>query len=887
MHKIILALFAFISLPVIADESLPTGRLPRNVVPTNVAIELKIDPQQTRFNGHVRMQVRIAEAAQTIWMHGRDLTITQAQIQAKNGKKLKLTSSQVDVSGVLKFTAKEMIAAGEATIDIDYNAPYGELQGAYKVKPDGNDYVVTQMEPLGARNTFPSFDEPSFKQPWDITLIVPKQQNAVANTRQISESVSKEGWKTLKFATTENLPSYLIAFAVGPWDIVDGPDLPANSVRNYPVKLRGVAAKGQGAKMEYALKHTAEIVAAQEAYFDIAYPFDKLDLVAAPDFWAGAMENAGMIVYRDNLMFANEKSATYERQDYWGTHSHELAHQWFGNLVTMPWWDDLWLNEAFATWFGNKIVHQLQPEFHSDRSLMRSGLYAMDADSLVSTRRIHEPVKDFTDIQSAFDGITYSKGGAVLAMFERYVGEEKFRTAVRRYMKKHARGNAMSADLISEIAAVSENPEAVHAAFNSFIDQPGVPMVSVELKCAAEKVELLFSQERFLPAGSKATKDAKWGIPFCVNYGDAKGKKEQCQMMDQAKGSITLATNTCPAWVMPNANGAGYYRYALSAKDQSALGVHFDQLNEREQRIFADSLGAAFSVGAIDSNAYLQAASKLAQAPERRTVTAAMANIGFMVNQLAEDEKQKQAIRDYIAKIYRPRMEALSMNAKPGESDDDRILRSNLINFLADTGKNKLVRAELSKLGRAVLGIDGDGKLNADAAPIDIRSAALLMAAEEGDITVFESLLKHLRANQDPVLRNDLLGALSSTVDPNLAKRVRDLMFDQDVLRRNELPTALYSQGYQKENLPALREWMDNNFKALEAKVAPAGADLVAIYAENMCSMDEAVMLDSKFTERMRTIEGGPRTLLQTIESVQLCSSLRELQLKQGVSIPK
>jgi cytosol alanyl aminopeptidase len=886
MHKMILLLFAFISLPVMADDTIPTGRLPRNVVPTNVAVELKIDPQQTRFNGRVRMQVRVAEAAQTIWMHGRDLTITQAYIQTKNGKKLKLTSAQVDVSGVLKFTANEMIASGEATIDIDYHAPYGELQGAYKVKPDGNDYVVTQMEALGARNTFPSFDEPSFKQPWDITLIVPKQQNAVANTRQISESVSKDGWKTLKFATTENLPSYLIAFAVGPWDIVDGPDLPANSVRNYPLKLRGVAAKGQGAKMEYALKHTAEIVAAQEAYFDIAYPFDKLDLVAAPDFWAGAMENPGLIVYRDSLMFANEKSATRQRQGYWGTHSHEIAHQWFGNLVTMPWWDDLWLNEAFASWFGDKIVHQLQPGFHRDRNLMQAGIYAMDGDSLASTRRIHEPVNNFTDIQSAFDGITYSKGGAVLAMFERYVGEEKFRSAVRTYMQKHSRGNAVSADLIDEIAAASDNPDAVRAAFKSFIDQPGVPMVTIELACANNKVELNYQQSRYLPVGSKASTQAIWGIPFCVSYGDGDAKKEQCQIIDRVKGSVALQVNACPNWVMPNANGTGYYRYALSNKDQAALASNFNQLNEREQRIFADSLDAAYSVGAINSSAYLQAATKLANAPERRTATAPFGNIEFMIERLAKDDNEKQAIRDFAATLYSSRMLAMGMNAKPEDSDDDRILRSQVITFLSLVVKDKTVRAELAKLGRTVLDIDGDGKLNGEATPSDIRGLALQMAMEEGEPDVFESLLKHLRVNQDPVLRGQLLAALSTVKNPALSKRVRDLVFEPDALRRNELLVALYTQAYKEENLPALRLWLDQNFKTLEAKLAPSGADLVGVYAVNMCTMEEASELNAKFVERMKTIEGGPRTLLQATESVQLCSSLRDMQLQQPISIP-
>lgn len=890
MRKVALMIAAAILLTPLSglsQEAVPTGRLSRNVVPSSVALELRIDPDQSRFSGKVQMKVKVSEDSSLIWMHGRDLTITQANIKPLKGKKLALKVTQEHISGVLKFDAMQKIPKGDAVIEIDYSAPYGELQGAYKVKPDGNYYVVTQMEPLGARNTFPSFDEPSFKQPWDITLVVPEKQNAVSNTRQINESVAESGWKRIKFATTENLPSYLIAFAVGPWDIVNGPDLPPNNVRNYPVKLRGIAAKGQGKKMDYALKNTAAIVASQEAYFDTPYPFDKLDLVAAPDFWAGAMENAGLIVYRDSLMFANDESSVRQRQGYWGTHSHELAHQWFGNLVTMPWWDDLWLNEAFASWFGDKIVFQLKPEFHSDRGLMQAGLYAMDADSLVSTRRIHEPVNDFTDVQSAFDGITYSKGGAVLAMFERYVGEEKFRSAVRSYMKKHARGNAVSADLINEIAAVSDNPEAVRAAFTSFIDQPGVPVVAVELKCDSGKKELLFNQQRYLPIGSKASTQTNWHIPFCVRYSDGGVIKEQCQIISEPESSISLNSQSCPTWVMPNANGSGYYRYSLTAKDQAALAANFESLNEREQRIFADSLGAAYSIAAIDSGAYLQAASKLAQSNERRIATAPMGNIGFMIERLAKNEAEKQSIRDYASRIYLPSLQRLGMNPKPSDSDDDRVLRAGLIGFLADTAKNKSIRADLAKQGRAVLGLDADGKLDPEAAPSDIRGTALTMAAEDGSAEVFDSLLKHFRVNQDPVMRGQLLGALSTTKNPVLAKRVRELIFEPNLLRRNELFVALGSQAGEKENLPDMRDWLDINFTALEAKLAPAGAALVGLYAANMCSLEDAMTLEPKFAERMRTIEGGPRDLMQTVEGIQLCDSLRKAQLPKGVSIPR
>src|SRR5690606_39249583 len=333
-------------------------------------------------------------------------------------------------------------------------------------------------------------DEPSFKQPWRMTLVVPDAAVAVANAPEASSTDLKGPMKQVVFEKTPALPSYLIAFAVGPWDVVAGPDIGANGDRTTPVKLRGLAARGMGGKMTYSLANTPAITLALEDYFGTPYPFAKLDNLAAPDFWAGAMENAGLVVYRDALMFPNEESAVGRRQAFWGVSAHELAHQWFGNLVTMKWWDDLWLNEGFATWMGNKIHGQLQPEAHTDRSLLEGAIGAMGADSLASTRRVHEPIKDFTDIQSAFDGITYQKGGAILNMFEQYVGEEQFRTGVRNYLKDHARGNATSADLIASVAAGTDAPEALARSFASFIDQPGVPFVKVDVDCSGAKPAL-------------------------------------------------------------------------------------------------------------------------------------------------------------------------------------------------------------------------------------------------------------------------------------------------------------------------------------------------------------------------------------------------------------
>ncbi|MFL6592726.1 MAG: M1 family aminopeptidase [Luteimonas sp.] len=884
------ALLAATGLASAADptpQGVPTGPLPRNVVPSEVALELKIDPAQPRFSGHVRMDVEVAAPTDTIWMHGRGLNITSARFVPSQGAAIALKTQEADVSGVLKVTAASRIPAGKGAIVMDYDAPFGELQGAYKVKPDGRDYVVTQMEPLGARTTFPGFDEPSFKQPWDITLVVPKGDVAVANSSEARSEPAGKGWKKVTFRRTEALPSYLVAFAVGPWDVPQGPAVAANGARTASIPLRGVAAHGQGARMRYSLEHTPEIVRALEDYFGIPYPFDKLDNVAAPDFWAGAMENAGLIVYRDSLMFPDERSAVGRRQSFWSVSAHELAHQWFGDLVTMRWWDDIWLNEGFATWMGNKIHGQLQPQAHTDRGLLEGAIGAMRADSLASTRRIHEPIKDFTDIQSAFDGITYQKGGATLAMFEAYIGPDQFRTGIRNYLKAHARGNATSADLIASLAAQSDDPAGVAKAFSSFIDQPGVPFVKVAVDCGGKAPTLVVQQQRYLPLGSSASAGETWGIPMTVRYADGGAVREQKALVTTRDARIVLReAQHCPAWVMPNAHGSGYYRFALEPAMQQSLSRAFATLDEREQRMVADSVTAAYGAGQITPSQLLAALPQFASASVRQTVTAGMNDTEWMAEHLLDDDAARAAFHAQVAGVYRARLDALGLVPKDGESDDDRLLRASLVGFFAETLKDPAVRAAMNKQGRAMLGIDGDGKLHAEAVPQDLRGVALVVALQEGGKPAFDIAEKHLRANEDAIVRGQLLGALGSVRDPALAARARGLVFQPNLLRRNELTTVAESQVDEPALRSAVRQWLDANFAELQKRLAPAGAELVGIYADGMCSDGEATDLRRVFEQRMQEVEGGPLELKQTAESIHLCSAQKAARTGLTLQVP-
>ncbi|MEO6409792.1 MAG: M1 family aminopeptidase [Burkholderiaceae bacterium] len=876
----------------------PAGRLPRNVMPTHVVLALTVDPREERFSGKVQIDVRVTRPTRTVWLHGSELRIVRATLTPQGGAPRPLAVTSADASGVLRLDLARRMAAGRARIEIAFDAPFGQLQGAYKARAADEDYVLTQMEALGARHAFPAFDEPSFKQPWDIRLTIPEAMQGAANTRLLRTLPAAPGWKELVFATTLPLPSYLIAFAVGPWDVVDAEPLPPNAVRARPVALRGIAPRGQGPRMRYMLGSTAEIVAALEAYFGIAYPFDKLDLLAAPDFGNGAMENPGLIVYRDRLLYADEHSDLPLRYASYAVHAHELAHQWFGDLVTMPWWDDVWLNESFATWMSAKVVGTLQPDRRPELYQQGRTLAAMEQDSLAATRRIREPIRASTDVASAFDRITYAKGAAVLSMFERYLGEDRFRNGIRAYLHRHARGNATSADLVASLAARSDDPAALRAAIGSFLDQPGVPMLQVALDCpqgAAPRLRIV--QSRFLPVGSAASSAGAWRVPVCVRWGDAQGGGgSQCSLVGASSNVLALKAPSCPAWVMPNAGGAGYYRFALGAEDAAALEANFDRLDEREQRAYADSIDAAFSAGVIDVPRFLRASTRLAAAPALETALAPAETIEWMLLHLDPTPAQEASLRGLLRRLYAPRLAALGSVPRPGETETDALFRLRLMHVLARAGRDPELRATLALQGRRMLGLPiaadaapGDGRLHLDAAAAEVRGLALVVALQQdGAADVFEALMTQLAASTDANLRGDLLAALNAAREPPQQARLRALVLVPDALRRNEIPLLLRREkDGDRAARPAIREWIVEHFDSVAARVAPFAVRVVRAYADDMCSEPEADALQERFGSRVAALDGGPRALAQTIEEVRLCAALRERQrIDIGVDLP-
>lgn len=862
-----------------ADQA-PTGRLPSWAVPQSYQIAFKVDPAQTDFSGTTTIKVKLAKASDHVWLDGAELKVSKVTVTDAAGKTHAAKYVEADPkAGVVRVDFGSTLPAGEITLKFEYTAPLNaQLQGLYKVTAKGQPYAMTQMEPISARYAFPSFDEPGFKTPFDISITLPDNQVAVANTQQVSEKPAGKGWKTVNFAQTLPLPTYLVAFAVGPWDITPTAEISPDAYRSKPLPLRGIAAAGEAHRMSHVISETPSIIHALENYYGFGYPWDKLDVLAAPDFSAGAMENAGLVTFRDWLLLLDKDSPARNVRGSFNVTAHELAHQWTGDTVTLAWWNDIWLNEAFATWMQQKVTEEVHPEYRADLDRVRGAQGAMGNDSLVSARKIRQPITGNGDIETAFDGITYQKGAAVIGMFENYVGDKTFQKGMRAYIQAHKFGNATADDLVNAIATAAGKGDAFKHAFKSFLDQSGVPYVQTKLEHKNGQTVLELKQDRYLPLGSHGDASRIWGVPVCVRYGTADGSKVACDMLDKATGSIVLAGASNPTWVMPNANAAGYYRFSLDQGELAALVKEVAKLSDAEQLAYADAIGASFQHGDLDAGQVLAALKPLTQSKTSQVFTAPLGRVSWIYHHVAKTDAQRARVADWVKAAYLPKLEALGYQRKPGESEDDSLLRSTLAGALAFDYKLPAVRAALLQQGEAALKKKADGRLDLAAANPDLLGDALGVAVQTQGKSAVDALIAELPQTSDPALRNGILGGLASVEDPALAEQVRDFAISKPV-KVGEMASLLRSGRDTEAQRDAMWTWFAGHYPQILKRTGSfAGGYLPMLAAGGGCSSAEAQRVQAFFKPRMNDAAGISRGLAQTTESIELCAALQAKQ---------
>jgi alanyl aminopeptidase len=842
----------------------PKFRLPaRDVGPVRYRLDLTVVPDQDTFIGAVEIDLQLAKSTSVLWLNGERLTVKDATLTVGHEKlAAKVISEPQDYVG---FAFDHPIGPGEATLRVVYQGEISrkDQQGIFQMKDGDRWYVYSQFEAIWARRAFPCFDEPSYKVPWQLTLRVKKDQVALSNAPMVSETDSGDGMKAVEFAETKPLPSYLVAIAVGDLEFVD-----AGAAGKKNTRVRIVVPRGRGSEAKYAAETTPAIVNLLEDYFGIPYPYDKLDEVAIP-LYGGAMENAGFVTYGSGIILAKPEQDTPSRQREWvWVAAHELAHQWFGDLVTTAWWDDIWLNEGFASWTANKIVNDYHPEWHADVEALNSYQGAMQSDSLVSARRVRQPIESKDDIVNAFDSITYDKGSGLLNMFESYMGGERFRAGIRRYLTKYSWKNATSAEFLTALAG---DDTSVAAAFSTFLDQPGVPLVMAALDCSGGAAKLKLSQQRFLPLGSVGSADQIWEIPLCVRYPTGQREARQCELLSHQSAQLQLAPGGgCPAWVEANAGAAGYYFGLYEGNLLNALLQDDAQVLTLPEKVgLVGNLSSLTRSGKIPLGRALALAPSLAQDPARQVVTKTMEiTTGLQDNLVSKDLLPRY--RQYLLDVYGGRARDLGWKTKAGESEDARLLRPALLRVLANQGQDSELIAQAKKLALAWL---DDHK----AVDPDMVGVVLTTAARYGDRDLFDRMHAAAKKEKEESFRGTLLFSLGSFQDPEILKAALPIVLSDEFDSRESFG-ILFAPAQRRQTRDFAYDFVKQNWDRLIAKLPTDSGSFLPYVAGGYCDSQHRQDVESFFSGRSTKYTGGPRILTQVLEGIDLCVAYKNAQ---------
>ena len=847
-------------------------RLPQIAQPENYQLTLSPNVSKGTFAGEETIKVRVLNPTSQIVLNSADIEFQEASITSE-GATQKATVSLDKEKEMATLAVEKPLAAGLATIHIRYTGILnGDMRGFYMGKDgEGRKYASTQFESTDARRAFPSFDEPAYKATFDITIVADKVHTVLSNMKAISDRPGPGNDKhTVRFATTPKMSSYLTAFVVGEFECVEG------SADGIPIRVYSTPGKKELGT--FALKSAENVLPYFDRYFGIKYPYGKLDMVALPDFSAGAMENVGLITYREIFMQLDEQHASLNlKKQVASAVSHEIAHQWFGDLVTMQWWNDIWLNEGFATWMEGKPVDAWKPSWNLgldeiSRGDILSTLGALTVDSLASTRAIQQSAETPDQIQELFDGIAYGKAAAVLRMLEFYLGPETFRAGVSKYLKQHAYGNATADDFWTTLAKVSNKP--VDKIMPTFVKQPGVPMVSLKTQCSGNATTVAVAQQRYFfnRATFDAGNDQLWQIPVCMKAMQAGGKTvEKCELLTKKEDTFTLPG--CASWVLANA-GNGYYRSAYEPAAVQALARDAESALTPQERIFLlTDTWAAVRVGRQPVGDFLTLGEGL-RSDRTDAVLGLLFNEVNFIGRYLVTESDRESYQAWVRNLLTPIAQEVGWEPKPGESDSQKNLRANLLQVLGGTGRDPEALAEARKLMEQELN-------NPSSVESSLANSAFGLAAANGDTALYDKLMMGTKNAKTPELYLLYLFTLADFSDPQHLQHTLDYAISPQVRSQDTL-NLLGAVMANPAGQTLAWDFVRSHWTEVEKAGGPFASANVVINTGGFCDAKMRDEVNDFFSAHK--VAAAERAFRQSMEKIGNCVDLKSQQSSQLAS---
>ncbi len=854
LAPLLAAIVSFAPAPARAEEA-PDVRLGDDVRPTFQSIRLHLDADRRTYAGSTHTELTVARATTVVRLHFDGQAMTRVVL--RQGADTVHVEVGRGTRGLVTLTTARPLATGPASLDVDFTNAYGtRAVGLYRVSTGGHAYLFTQFESDDARRAFPCWDEPCFKFPYQVTLEVPVAHEAITNT-PIERQTVAGGWKTIVFAKTPPLPSYLLAIATGPLELTPVPGM------RFPTRV--VTVQGQRRLTARTCEVVPRLVAGLERWFGMPYPYAKLDLVAIPEFAYGAMENAGAITFRDDILLLDPATMTVDQQERNASVTcHELAHMWFGDLVTMAWWDDLWLNESFADWMAAKVTDELYPEYKDGLGDLQSIQRVMRSDILPSTMAIRaRTTSSAAGLQNV--GLVYSKGNAVLSTFENYLGPETFQRGVRAYLKAHAWGNATAADLWKALDEASG--QDVSTAMATYTDQPGVPLLRVVPVDGGVRI----TQSRCSPWGVSQP-PVRWRIPVALRWSDGRTVRTQRVMLTEESQLVPLDGR--PVWVMPNAGGRGYFAWSASGPMIDSLAAHAQaDLDAWERVSFLGDLDVLLEAGEVHGDSYLRSLAAFGADPEPAVVSSLLGSLAE-VRQAFVPDSAKAAYAPWVRQVLAPALARFGWERRPGEDEAIGTMRGQLLETLARQGEDPRVDAFAREAASRYL---------ADSSAVDpgVVDVVLGVAARHGDATLFAEYQHRFEAATVPQMRRRYLAALAAFDDSVLQVRALDYSLSDAVLPTEGMNVLRGFANRDEADGARLFRWMLANYGRIAPRIPPPALRFMPMMGSG-CSEERLQATRAFFGDPAHTVPGLEQTLEHVADTVHGCISLRE---REGAAV--